>query len=176
MQYAVMLYFDEDTQKKVNEYVNMLSELTNNEYMLENKMPAHITLAMFNSEEDYSDKIKNFSKAQKSFRVNLSSIGFFNDRERHIFLSPIKDNNLVKVHSKLYDVINLPDEEDYINIYKDNNIWVPHVTIGYQVKEESFDIALGKCLDIALPIKARAIKIAIAVCCPFKEIAVFSLK
>ena len=175
MQFAVMLYFDEVTNALVNGYYQKLKNLSNNDYMLENKMPAHITLAMWNSEYDYFDEIKEYAENTKRFGVAFSSIGFFNDEERHIFLAPVKNDSLTRFHDGLYDAISLPDEGDYIKMYKESHMWVPHLTIGYQVKKDMFAQALGECTGIKLPILAEAQKIALAVCCPFKELAVFEL-
>ena len=47
MQYAVMLYFDEKTDDIVKGYLESLKNMSNNSYFLDNKMPAHITLAMW---------------------------------------------------------------------------------------------------------------------------------
>ncbi len=176
MQYAVMLYFDEKTDDTVKGYLENLKDVSNNAYFLDNKMPAHITLAMWNSEHNYLDELKNLAQSFDSFDLIFSSIGLFNDETRHIFLGPVKNSELTKLHKELYDVINLDDENDYIRMYKDNDIWVPHVTIGYQVEKEHFAQALAKCVDVPLPIHAKATKIAVAICCPFKEIAVFELK
>ena len=173
MQFAVMLYFDEATNKLVDEYYRKLNPFSNNDYMLTNNMPAHITLAMWNSEYNYYDEIKSYAESTKEFEVTFSSIGLFNDEERHIFLAPVKNRDLTRFHAGLYDAINLPDERDYIKVYKESSIWVPHMTIGYQVKKEMFGQALSECLSIRLPVMGKAKKIALAVCCPFKELAVF---
>jgi 2'-5' RNA ligase len=143
--------------------------------MLDENMPAHITLAMWNSDYDYIEEIKRLAKAEKSFDINFSSLGLFNDDERHIFLSPVKNDELIKIHRGVYDAINLEDEGDYIKVYKDTDVWVPHLTIGYQIKRENLSKAFDLCTDIKFPIKAKAIKMAYAVCCPFHEIAILDL-
>ena len=176
MQYALMLYFDEKTTKMVSGLLNKLKNVTNNSYMLGENMPAHITLAMWNSDYDYLDVLKSFAQESQSFDINFSSIGFFNDDEQHIFFAPIKNTELMMLHKRVYEAIPLEDERDFIQIYKDDDEWMPHVTIGYQVKDGMMEQALSMCLDIPLPVKARAVKLAYAVCCPFKEIEVFELK
>ena len=175
MQYAVMLYFDENTDNIIKEYINKLEPLTNNKYMLDHNMPAHITLAMWNSEYDYSEEIKEYAQKSQAFDVTFGSIGFFNKDEHHIFLAPVKSNSLSALHDGLYDAINLPDEKDYIDMYKDNDIWVAHTTIAYQVKEGCFSETLAQSSEIKLPFTAKARSLALAVCCPFKELAAFPL-
>ncbi len=175
MQYAVMLYFDENTDNIIKEYIKKLEPLTNNKYMLDHDMPAHITLAMWNSEHDYSQEIKKYAQKSLGFDVTFGSVGFFNEDEKHIFLAPVKSDSLIALHNGLYDAIDLPDEKDYINIYKDNDIWVAHTTIAYQVKDGCFGEALAQSAEIALPIIAKAKSLALAVCCPFKELISFPL-
>jgi 2'-5' RNA ligase len=175
MQYAVMLYFDENTDNTIKKYIEKLEPLTNNKYMLDHNMPAHITLAMWNSEYDYSEKIKEYAQKSQTFDVAFESIGFFNRDERHIFLAPVKSDSLSALHDGLYEAINLPDEKDYIDIYKNNDIWVAHTTIAYQVNDGRFSETLAQSSKIKLPIVAKAKSLAIAVCCPFKELAAFPL-
>ncbi len=176
MQYALMLYLDETITKKVDEYLEKLRDITNNDYMLNEKMPAHITLAMWNSDYDYINEIRSFVEKQNSFEIQFASIGIFGGEERHIFLSPVKNKAIMDIHRGLYEAINLEDERDYIETYKNEDIWVPHMTIGYQVKKDKMEEALKRCIDIKLPVKANAIKLAYAVCCPFTEVEVFDLK
>lgn len=175
MQYAIMLYFDAATSEKLKEYMIRLENATNNKYMLGESMPAHITLAMWNSDYDYINEIKGLVKKLNTFDISFSNLGIFNDDERHIFLSPVKNEELTVIHKKIYEAINLPDENDYIRMYKDDSMWVPHVTIGYQIKKENLCEAFSYCADIIFPMQAKVKKLAYAVCCPFREIAVLDL-
>jgi hypothetical protein len=143
--------------------------------MLEHDMPAHITIAMWNSEYNYAKEVKKYAAGFKEFDVVFGSIGFFNRDEKHIFLAPVKSNSIIALHDGLYDAIGLPDANDYVDMYKDNDIWVPHTTIAYQVKDGCFKQALAQSSEISLPIIAKAKSLATAVCCPFKQLAVFPL-
>lgn len=176
MQYAVMLYFDEDTSSMAQEYFYKLKDITNNDYMISNNLPLHITLAMWESDYDYVKEIKAFAESNLAFDVVFGSIGYFNDEERHVFLAPVKSRKLMSIHNKLYEIIKLEDEANYIQMYKDTSMWVPHSTIGYQVEGKYFAKALDISTEIKLPHKAKATKIALAACCPFREIAVYELK
>jgi 2'-5' RNA ligase len=146
--------------------------------MLDYNMPPHITLAMWDSESSYKDEIGCYVKGISRFEVMFNSLGIFNSDEQiaHIFLAPVKNRALTNLQNELYDHITLKDDEEFDIVYKDNDFWVPHATIGYQVNPKKLSNAVKKCSDIMFPQTAVVEKIALASCCPFKEIAVFNLQ
>lgn len=178
MQYSAMIYFDKKTQKKILNYIKRLNDYSNNNVMLDYNIPPHITLAMWNSESSFKDEIEYFAKSMSSFNVMFNSLGIFNSDEEiaHIFLAPVKNSALTNLQNELYKYIKLKDNEDFDIVYKDNDFWVPHATIGYQVNPKKISHAVKKCSDITFPQTAVVEKIAVASCCPFNEIGVFNLE
>jgi len=51
MEYAIVLYFDEDTEAKLNNLMEELACDKTNTYMIDNKIPPHITLSLFSSSD-----------------------------------------------------------------------------------------------------------------------------
>lgn len=178
MQYSALIYFDENTQKRIQSYIKRLNKYSNNSIMLENNIPPHITLAMWEGKSNYCDEIECVASKMNSFEVIFNSLGIFNSDEKvtHLFLAPVKNKALNNIQIELYNHINLKDDDEFDIVYKDNDFWVPHATIGYQVNPNKLSRAIKKCSDITFPQTATVEKIAVAGCCPFSEIEVFDLK
>ncbi len=176
MQYALMLYFDKDTDNIINSYIKRLKDCSNNIYMINKKIPPHITLAMWNSDKSFEDEIKKFAENRKSFNLIFGSIGIFKGGINHLFLSPVKNKMLSDIHDDIYDILKLEQYDEFDMLYKDNNLWVPHTTIGYEILPQNISRAVELIDDIILPQKAKIQKIALAICCPFTQLHCFDLR
>jgi hypothetical protein len=47
MEYAIVLYFDEKTEEIINSLIKKIADKTGNKYMVDNKIPPHITISLF---------------------------------------------------------------------------------------------------------------------------------
>ena len=178
MQYSVMLYFNNFENYRIGEYVNMLKDCSNNSYLIDSHIPPHITIGMWNSDDGFLEKIEELAHMTNPFELLLASIGIFNSDEEigHVFLAPVKNPELVQFHKRFYELTKLRDDDDeFDRVYQNDNIWVPHVTIGYSTEKENLGDAITKCTAIDLPQKAVVTQVAVAHCCPFKEIKIFNL-
>jgi 2'-5' RNA ligase len=50
--YLVSIYFDEKTNKKLQQYINNVAERTGNTFMLDEKVPPHITVSAFETTDE----------------------------------------------------------------------------------------------------------------------------
>ena len=68
--YAVSLHFSQDVNEIIFNTMSSIAELTGNDFMIENKVPPHITIGAFHgtkdSEEHLMQIVEEFTKAQKS--------------------------------------------------------------------------------------------------------------
>ncbi|MCK5130109.1 MAG: 2'-5' RNA ligase family protein [Clostridiales bacterium] len=177
MNYSIMLYFNTFSNYRIATYIDLLDGCSNNRYFLDSKIPPHMTIGMWNSEDNFLDEIKELTRHTKPFEISLASLGIFNNPndKAHVFLAPVKSPELVAFHKNFYDHIHLHEGDEFDRVYEDNNIWVPHVTIGYEVEKKDITKAIEECSTIELPQKALVCKIAVAHCCPFQEIEIIEL-
>ena len=178
MDYSIMLYFNNFSSYRIATYISMLEGYSNNSYMIDSKIPPHITIGMWNSDDNFLKEIKKLAKKTKPFEIVFASLGLFNnkDEKEHLFLAPVKNSSLTDFHNNFYSTISPNKDCEFDRFYKNNDIWVPHVTIGYKIERENINRVVEKCTAIELPQKAVVSKIAVAHCCPFREIEVIELK
>lgn len=79
MDYAVVLYFDAESQARLLGMMEDLVRTGVNRYLLDGGIRPHITLAYWNGqqENDVSAEIKRYAQAVKGTKVLFSSIGIF---------------------------------------------------------------------------------------------------
>ena len=50
--YLVSIYFDEKTSRRIQQYIDKVAEKTGNTFMLDGKVPPHITVSAFETQNE----------------------------------------------------------------------------------------------------------------------------
>lgn len=108
MKYAVELYYDKKTEKRLLDMVH---------------------LACFNDvdEERCIKKLKDFAESHKIMPAHIGSIGIFNDTKT-IFVSPVMNSSMYQFQRELHENLKDFDTKGYEWYCPDR--WVPHCTIA----------------------------------------------
>ena len=116
--YAVSLQFSMDVNEIISSAVSLIAEETGNSFIIENRIPPHITIGAFHAARDDEGKllrlVEDFSRNQKTGLVHFTGIGNF--KEKVLFLKPEKDGFLTEINRKLHELI-LPEFEKGDNAY-----------------------------------------------------------
>ena len=51
--YLISLYFDEKIEKTIQQLIDKVAEKSGNKYMIEGRVPPHITISAFETEEGF---------------------------------------------------------------------------------------------------------------------------
>lgn len=147
MQYAIELYFDNETEDKLFELAKRVASEKISTKFLEWKTRPHITLACFNDvdEDKCIEKISEFAKRHTVMPAYIGSIGMFND-SKTIFVSPIMNSSMYQFQCKLHQELNCFDTKGWEWYCPDR--WVPHCTIA--LTGEDTDDAFFKASDLLL--------------------------
>ena len=173
---AVVLYFDEITEKTIFSIWQNLAKKRLSSYLLDIGIRPHITLGAFEQADikSLSDMTRTFAGDTKSFEINLCSVGSFPVSERLIYYLPVPTKQLLGIHSEYYNFIR-PIGLNWGNYYLPEN-WVPHCTVAEKVFDENvFKQTFWYCCNAGIPIKGRITHIGIFEFMPVKEIACFGL-
>ena len=54
--YLISIYFDEETNKRIQRYINLVAEKTGNTFMTAGHVPPHITVSAFEAREEENVK------------------------------------------------------------------------------------------------------------------------
>lgn len=174
MQYAVLLYFDEESEKGIEKNIKNID--------VENfdiGIPPHITIFSWHGEsaKGYIKGIEAFVKVQPKVDITFSSFGIFDTIGKYFFLSPVRGDALTKIHDSLINAIKLQPNDTYEKLYVDNNKWVPHCSIGYRLTEENLPKFLTEALkNFDLPFSVTGSRLAICTLEPLNEIVTFKLE
>ena len=115
--YAVSLHFTQDVNEIIFDALRAISEMTGNDFMIQNKVPPHITIGAFHGIKDDEERLmqilNEFAGKQRSGRVCFTELGNFNGKV--LFLKPEKDAFLSEINKELHEVI-LPEFEKFIDL------------------------------------------------------------
>ncbi len=172
--YAIVLYFDEITTAKLNQAIKAVSDASNNSYMIDTKIPPHITIASF-----YSDDQEKITKATSDFAstVEKSEVLFEEIKKfvhRVLFVSPKRDKYLNDLNAKVNQILvsdfQPADNENYLP-----EKWVPHCALAVRLDAIQLQKAEKVAKEIQLPFSAKIEKMALAKCNPYQEICVWQI-
>ncbi len=129
MQYAIELYYDEDTENKLFQLSKGIADKKISTKFLEWKTRPHLTLACFNDVDESLciEKIKIFAKNHKVMPAYIGSVGMFNDTKT-IFVSPMMNSSMYQFQRELHKSLSDFDTKGWEWYHPDR--WIPHCTIA----------------------------------------------
>ena len=147
MQYAIELYFDQETEEKLFSLAQRVANENLSTKFLEWKTRPHLTLACFNDvdEEKCIEQLRKFVQSQKVIPANIDSVGMFNDTKT-IFASPVMNRNMYQLQAELHECLGDFDTTGWEWYCPDH--WVPHCTLALTGEDE--DSVFYKASDLIL--------------------------
>lgn len=172
--YLVSLYFDDKSTRKIQGFINKVAVKSGNNFMIDGKVPPHITIAAFQSNEENKvieilDKdIKNI----KSGMINWASIGVFNSSV--IFLAPVLNEYLHNLSVSIYEGISSVEDVSISKYYLPFQ-WIPHTTIAKKLAREELMLAFEELEKHFSMFGGRITRIALSKTNPYEDIIVWDI-
>ena len=139
MKYAIELYFDKKTEKRLLDMAQKVADEKISTRFLEYKTRPHMTLACFNNvdEETCIKKLKEFAGSHQIMPAYIGSVGMFTDTKT-IFVSPIMNSSMFNLQRALFENLKDFDTKGFEWYHPDR--WVPHCTLALTADdgEEAF--------------------------------------
>ena len=138
--YLVSLYFDDKSAMKIQGFINKVAAKSGNNFMTDNKVPPHITIAAFQTNEEdkvievLDKRIKDIDRGM----ITLASIGIF--KSSVIFLAPVLNEYLHNLSVSIYEGLSLVENISISKYYAPFN-WIPHTTIAKKLNREELILA-----------------------------------
>lgn len=175
--YAVSLHFSQKVNDIVISTLQAVADETGNRFMIDNKIPPHITIGAFHAAREEEAKllqlVEDFAQGQKAGTVQFSEVDDFNGKV--LFLKPEKNLFLSEINKDLHTLL-LPAFEKAENGYYLPDIWFPHTTLATKLNQNQFSAAKEIAKKISLPLEAAIEELAVYQCSPFLELKKFELK
>lgn len=172
--YLISVYFDEKTEQSMQSYINQVAKVTGNTFMLDGKIPPHITLLGLQGQND--DEIINAMDrcigSMEKGDICFSAIGEF--KGQVICAQPILNEYLHNLSQKVYSVYESVEGISFSPFYKPFS-WIPHMSIGKHLNDKQMVEAFEYLIKKFAPIEAQVVRIGIAKTNPHRDIKVYDL-
>ena len=173
--YLVSIYFDEKTNMNIQNLIDKTACKTGNNFMIEGKVPPHITVSAFETkqEEKVLERLRAVAKDLSQNNLRWVSVGTF--LPNVIYLAPVLNEYLLNMAQTIYEKMESVDETIMSPFYRPFQ-WVPHTTIGKLLTKEQMREAFEVLQEQFVPFEGTVTKIGLAKTNPYTELALFELQ
>ena len=167
--YLISVYFDEKTNIQISNYVRAVANATGNNFMTDNNVPPHITIAAFMvrdeevAREAFCEIIKDFSEGS----INWVTMGSFG--QSVVYIAPVLNEYLHNLSVKAYEVLQGKADLKIDKKYQPFD-WLPHATIGKTLSIEQQLKAFETLQKHFVVSESKVIKIGLARTNPFENL------
>lgn len=173
--YLVSVYFDDKTNKLIQNYINKVAEKTGNSFMLDGQVPPHITISAFETKQE--EKViaaleKTTTKLQKG-QLQWTCVGAFFPYV--IYLAPVLSEYLHSLAQNVYDCIKDVEDTEVSHYYRPFQ-WIPHTTIGKKLSKDEMKTAFEILQNNFGVFEGTVTRIGLAKTNPYTDIVGWELK
>lgn len=172
--YLISVYFDSKTENTMQSYINYVARATGNTFMLDGKIPPHITLLAFEA-KDEQKAVELLEKNIHKFTSDsllFASIGAF--KRQVLYIEPVLNEYLHNMSLELYDIYKDMPDIRFSPYYKPFG-WLPHLSIVKHLKESQIEEAFKVLVRQFATVEGTVTRIGIAKTNPHKDIRVYTL-
>ena len=166
--YLISAYFDNQTTKQLQRYINSIAEETGNIYMTENDVPPHMTISSFEIRKpevlvnDFY-RLKSLGKCH----INIISVGEF--LPYVIYAAPVLNKGLQHLSESIYNYISVREDVLISKCYQPFS-WFPHITLGKKLDKEQMVQAFQSMQIHFTPIQGQIVSLGLAETNPHRDI------
>lgn len=133
--YLISIYFDNKTNNRIQQLINQVAEKSGNPFMIDGKVPPHITISAFETkqEQEVIHLLEKKVKELKSGTLTWASVGVF--LPYVIYLAPVLNKYLYELSREIYECVSEIEDVSISKFYRPLQ-WLPHATIGKKLSKE----------------------------------------
>ena len=172
--YLISAYFDEDTNNRIQQYINQVAKKTGNTYMLDGEVPPHVTISSFETSniEQVIPLLEQRSVGLQQGTIQWTSISAF--LPYVLYLAPVLNEYLHKLSVELTSCLKQA-KDIRLNPYYQPFSWMPHTTIGKKLSKDEMLIAFEVLQHQFGPFQGKITKIGLAKTNPYSDIVTIDL-
>ena len=173
--YLVSIYFDEETNQRIQGYINAVAKATGNDFMLAGNVPPHITISAFETKEleKVIAGLENCLRGLYQGTVQWASVGVFFPYV--IYAAPVLNEYLHGISKEIYACLDGFGEVSVNKHYRPLQ-WVPHTTIGKKLSKEEMRIAFDVLQNQFGMFQGQVVQIGLAKTNPYEDILLYELE
>ena len=173
--YLISVYFDEQANKNLQRYINIIADKTGNTFMTDNNVPPHMTISSIEARN--VDVIIPAFESLKG-NINAGNIQFVSVGQLLpyvIYVMPVLNKYLMDLQNKVYSTVKDIPETSVSRFYKLYS-WLPHITLGKKLDKEQMMIAFDVMRNNFAPFEAKVTGIGLAKVNPHEDVIRYELK
>ena len=173
--YLISIYFDEKTNKIIENLIRKTAEKSGNTFMLDGNVPPHITVSSFETRRE-DEAIKRLEKCAQKFargEIQWVSVGSF--LPHVIYITPVLNEYLHNMAVDVFESMNGMEETIIRKCYQPFQ-WLPHTTIGKTLSKGEMQAAFEVLQEQFAVFIGTVTKIGLAKTNPYTELELFTLK
>lgn len=196
--YLISAYFDDSTNRKLQQLIEGIAKNSGNSFMLEHNVPPHLTISAFETRKP-DELIPIMERLRDNIyrgEIQFVSIGVF--LPYVMYATPVLDDYLHSMAVDVYECIKqteannnevLKEESDSdtlnngqaqlnvnVNKFYNPSKWFPHVTLGKTLNEEQIRTAFSYMQNHFVPFTGEIVELGLAKTNPHKDIVIVGLK
>ena len=171
--YLVSAYFDNETNKILQGYINKIAAVTGNDFMVKNNVPPHLTLSAIEARgvDVLLPAFDSLAGEIKQGEISIITVGQL--MPQVIYAAPYLNDYLSTLEQRVFDCLAGIPETTVSNYYKPLS-WLPHITLAKTLTREQMLDAVKVTQDFK-SIKAKIVKIGLAKVNPHEDVSEISL-
>jgi 2'-5' RNA ligase len=145
MHYVAELIFDESLEKRiVNIWRDLESKGIGGKIEAGGAKP-HVSLmsCILTDPKEFCDQISSIASSMSVFEIQFESVGSFLTHERVLYLSPVRNENIERLHHKMRQVGTECGAK--FNPFYDDGRWQPHCTLAMHLTPNELGEAVEYC-------------------------------
>ena len=127
--YLISIYFDEKTNKILQRYIDRIAEKSGNYFMIENKVPPHMTIASIEARNVNVLKPAFEDLNGKLCAGNMKVVSIGQLFPYVLYATPVMNQKLFDLSGEIYKAFCDIPETTLSEYYKPFS-WLPHITLG----------------------------------------------
>lgn len=172
--YLISVYFDDNTNKILQRYIDQVAKKTDNTFMVDNHVPPHLTISSIEA-RSVEVLIPAFKKLCEN--LTLGDIQFVSSGQLHpyvMYVTPVLNEYLQNLQEKVYDAVSNIEETSVSKFYRPYS-WLPHTTIGKKLTKDQMREAFEVLQDSFVPFSGKITEIGLAKVNPHEDVLRFKL-
>jgi len=172
--YLISIYFDEKTNRRIQQYINKVAECTGNTFMLDGSVPPHITISAFEAQNEKAviEALEHAVARLRQGTLEWVSVGQFFPYV--IFLIPVLNEYLHEMSTIVNDELSNTNGIK-ISPYYQPFQWLPHTTIAKKLTKEQMQTAFEVLQNSFGMFAGKVVKIGLAKTNPYREVVNWEL-
>jgi 2'-5' RNA ligase len=172
--YLISAYFDDNTNRLLQVYIDRIAKATGNNFMTDNHVPPHLTLLAIEARD-----VKTLALGFESLegKLNATSIHIVTMGQMLpyvMYVAPVLDSALFGLQNTVTDAFKTIPETTISKYYLPYS-WFPHITLAKKLQKDQMQTAFCVMQERFQPIKGAITKIGLAKVNPHKDICMYHL-